>query len=111
MANENYQEFIDHMSDILSRHPGLVYASAHDYSLQLLEYEKGYQVISGSINENEPTGKEPGKIFSSSKYGFTKIEYFNSGKIRIGFFELGKNEPAELYSKVLFRSACKDGAE
>ena len=35
MANENYQEFINEMSDILSRHPGLIYASAHDYSLQL----------------------------------------------------------------------------
>ena len=108
MANENYQELINNMSDILSRHPGLVYASAHDYSLQLIEYEKGYQVVSGSINENEPTGKEQGELFSASAYGFTKIEYYNSGKIRIGFFELGKNEPAELYSKVLYRSACKD---
>ena len=106
MASEHYQDFIDQMSDILYLHPGLVYASAHDYSLQLVEKEKGYQVISGSINENEPTGKEQGVLFSSSKSGFTKITYFDSGKIEIGFFELGMNETVELYSKVLFRSAC-----
>ncbi len=106
MASEDYQDFIDHMSDILSSHPGLIYASAHDYSLQLLEFEKGYQVVSGSINEKEPTGKEPGKLFSSSRYGYTKLEYFNSGKIRIRFFENGLNELTEVYTKVLFRSAC-----
>ena len=111
MASENYQDFIDHMSDILSRHPGLVYVSAHDYSLQLLEYEEGYQVVSGSINEREATGKEEGEIYTSSKHGFTKLEYYRSGRVRIGFFETGLTEPAELYSKVLFRSACEDSAD
>ena len=111
MANENYQDFIDHMSDILSRHPGLVYASAHDYSLQLLEYEEGYQVVSGSINEKRATGKEQGKIFATSKFGFTRLEYFHSGKFRIGFLESGLKEPAYLYSKVLFRSACDEAAD
>jgi len=111
MAYENYQEFVDKMSDILSLHPGLVYASAHDYSLQLLEKERGYQIVSGSINETEPTGKEQGLLFTGSEYGFSKIEYFRRGKIRISFFEIGSSEPAGLYSRILFRSACNDQAE
>ncbi len=45
------------MSDVLARHPGLVYTSAHDYSLQLLEFEEGYQIVSGSIIENAHTAK------------------------------------------------------
>lgn len=98
MASEDYQDYIDHMSDILSRHPGLVSVSAHDYSLQLLEFEKDYQVVSGSIIEKEPTGKEPGELFFSSEYGYTKPEYFNSDEIRIGFFEFGLNESTEVYS-------------
>ena len=96
MANEDYQEFVDNMSDILTRHPGLVYASAHDYSLQLLEKERGYQLVSGSLNEHEPTGKERGLLFSGSEYGFARIEYFKDGKIRVVFFEIGGAEPAEL---------------
>jgi len=108
MANENYQEFIDHLSDILSRHPGLIYTSAHDYSLQLLEYEKSFQVISGSINEKEPTGNEPGEVFSSSSFGYARLEYYHSGEIRIGFYETGREKPHELYSQVLFRSGCND---
>ncbi len=111
MANDDYQEFIDAMSDILTRHPGLVYASAHDYSLQLLEKEKGFQVVSGSINENEPTGKERGLLFSGSEYGYTRIEYYKDGKIRIGFFEIGNATPTELFSRTLFRSACSDEAD
>ncbi|MFC2112630.1 hypothetical protein ACFLTA_05115 [Bacteroidota bacterium] len=111
MANEDYQELVNNMSDILTQHPGLVYASAHDYSLQLLEKEKGYQIVSGSINEKEPTGNEQGVLFSGSEYGFTKIEYYKSGKIKIGFFEIGNNEPTKLYSEILFRSACEDAAD
>ena len=108
MASENYQDFIDHMNNILSSHPGLIYASAHDYNLQLLEYEKGYQVISGSINEKEPTGNGPGKLYASSGFGYTRLEFYNSGEIRIGFYEAGTEEPNELYSSVLFRSGCSD---
>ncbi len=108
MASENYKDFIDHMREILSSHPGLIYTSAHDYSLQLLEYEKGYQVVSGSMIENEPTGKEPGELFSSSQYGYAKLEYYNSGKIQIRYYEAGAEESTELYSTQLFRSGCND---
>lgn len=108
MAHEKYQDFIDHLSDVLSRHPGLIYASAHEYSLQLLEYEQSFQVISGSISENEPCGKEPGKLFSSSNPGFAKLEYYHNGKIRIAFYEAGTEKSHELYSQDLFRSGCEE---
>jgi hypothetical protein len=110
MASEDYQDFIDHMSDLLTQHPGLVYASAHDYNLQLLEYEKGYQIVSGSINERESTGHEPEELFVSSNHGFTRLEYHSSGHIRIGFFEAGPAGTAELFSRDLFLSACDQAA-
>jgi len=108
MASENYQDFIDHMSDVLARHPGLVYTSAHDYSLQLLEYEEGYQIVSGSILESEHTGKEPGELFASSQCGYTKLEYYGSGKIGISFYKAGEQESTELFSTMLFRSGCDE---
>jgi len=111
MANEDYQEFIDHMSDMMSRHPGLVYASAHDYSLQLLEYEEGFQVISGSITEKEPTRNIKGEEFAASTYGYSRLEYYQSGKVRIAFFETGTNEAAACFSRVLLRSACDESSE
>jgi len=111
MANENYQEFINHMSDVLARHPGLVYASAHDYSLQLLEYEKAYQIVSGSIIENEPTGKEPGELFASSQNGYAKLEYYGSGKIKISFYKAGEQKSTELFSTLLFRSGCSESTD
>jgi hypothetical protein len=106
MANESYQDFINHMSAVLSQHPGLIYVSAHDYSLQLLKFRESYQIISGSINEKEPTGKKQNKLFSSSNFGYTRLEYHRSGEIRVGYYEVSSDEPAELYSKILFRSGC-----
>jgi len=108
MANENYQDFIDHLSEIFTRHPGLIYTSAHDYNLQLLNYEGGYQLVSGSIFENKHSGKEQDQLFVSSSCGYAKLEYFSSGKIRISYFEAGEQEGTELFSSLLFRSGCDD---
>lgn len=111
MANKDYQEFIAQMSEIMSRNPGLIYASAHDYNLQLLNFEEGYQVISGSINEKRKSGKEKELLFSSAEYGFAKILYFNSGKIVIKFYATGTNGSVELSSKILFNSACDNAGD
>lgn len=108
MASENYMDFIDHIREILSSHPGLIYTSAHDYSLQLLEYEEGYQVVSGSVLENERTGKEPGELFASSQCGYAKLEFYNSGKIQVSYYTTGEQETTELYSTTLFRSGCNE---
>lgn len=106
MANEDYQDFIDHMHDLITRNPGLIYASAHDYSLQLLEFEKSFQVISGSISHKEPVGKEPGELFSASTPGYSRLEYYQSGEIRISFYASGQENQQELYTQVLYRSGC-----
>ena len=106
MANEDYQDFIDHMRDLMSRNPGLIYASAHEYSLQLLDFEKSFQVISGSISHKEPVGKEPGELFSTSGPGYARLEYSKSGEINITFYESGQESHQELYSRVLYRSGC-----
>ncbi len=108
MASEQYREFIEMMDDLFTRHPGLVYASAHDYSLQLLEFGSGFQVISGSIGRSEPTGRETGSLFSASDCGFARLEYLGSGEIRISFFQSGPEGSRPLYSRVLFRSGCGD---
>lgn len=106
MAHEDYQEFIDQMGDVLSGHPGLIYASAHDYNLQLLELELGYQVVSGSIGKIESVGRETGSLFSAKENGYAKLEYFDSGTIRIAFYRMDPAGPVELYSKVLYGSPC-----
>jgi hypothetical protein len=106
MANEDYREFTDRISDILEKHPGLIYTSAHDYSLQLLEIEEGYQVISGSLNEKEPVGRKDNALFSSSKSGFGKLVYYTNGNVGLSFYQFDNNRTTEIYSKLLLRSAC-----
>ena len=111
MANEHYQEFIDQMGDLLSRHPGLIYASAHDYNLQLLNHEEGFQVISGSISTSLPVRHGAGTLYASKSQGFTRLEYMKNGEIRIGFYSTDAEKPQELYARVLFRSACDEQAD
>ena len=109
MANEDYQEYTDEISDILALHPGLSYISAHDYNLQLIEKEEGFQIISGSLNEKEPVRTKKGALFAASQFGFTRLEYDELGNIIIGFYELNNDGVTELFSKTLFQSACLPG--
>ncbi len=111
MAHKNYQEFIVQMHRIMDRYPGLIYASAHDFNLQLLELEKGYQLISGSIRKNEATGREQGLLFSGAQRGFAKLSYFKNGKIVLGFYEIGPDTPDELFSRILIDPDFEKKAE
>ena len=108
MANADYQDFIDHMSTVLSEHPGLIYASAHDYSLQLLEHEGSFQVISGSLSKKEPVRKDPGGLFASPVPGYARLEYDYTGNIRISFYGSGRGQAHELHAQRLYRSGCQE---
>ncbi|MBE9510247.1 MAG: metallophosphoesterase, partial [Bacteroidetes bacterium] len=108
MAHEDYQEFIYEMKKVFTLFPGLIYASAHDYSLQLIEKKTGFQIVSGSFNEIEPTRNERGTLFKASEYGFTKLEYYESGTIKIVFYKLMNEKIGEIYSSKLFKSGCFD---
>ena len=111
MANKDYQEFINQMRGIMDRFPGIIYASAHEFNLQMLELEKGYQLISGSIRKNETSGREHGLLFSGAGNGFAKLAFYNNGKIVVRFYGIGPNEPEELFSRDLFSADSDDAAD
>lgn len=107
-ANFRYAAFREQLSDILKQTPGLIYASAHEYNLQLLQAEENYHIISGSLTEKEALGKSPETIFNAAKTGFNKLEYFPNGEVTSRFYQLSGSRISELFTKTLYQSPCAD---
>ena len=90
----------------------MVYAAAHDYSLQLTPVPGSYHLVSGSFARGEPVGDNAASLFNARKQGYATLEYFADGTVQSRFFTFGKEAglpAAEAFVTTLFRSACGGG--
>ncbi|MDX5346322.1 MAG: hypothetical protein LPK19_03665, partial [Hymenobacteraceae bacterium] len=107
MANFRYQQFINDMTLVLQQHESVVYASGHEYSLQLLKSaENNYHLISGSVAAKEHVEKGKETLFRASKKGFSKLEYYADGRVVVKFYTFDTGGIKEAYAATAFRSAC-----
>ena len=108
LAYPGYQDLRKELLNTLQSNPGVVYAAAHDFSLQLTPFQGNYHVVSGSFAESQHVGAQGESLYSKSEEGYTTLEYFADGTVRTHIYTFGANEqPAkDAYTATLFRSAC-----
>lgn len=113
LAYPGYQDLRKELLNTLQSNPGVVYAAAHDFSLQLTPFQGNYHVVSGSFAESQHVGARGESLYSKSKVGYTTLEYFGDGTVKTHIYSFGGNEqPAkDAYTAILFRSACATSAE
>jgi len=108
MASPGYQELKKELLNTLQSNPGVVYAAAHDYSLQLTPFQDNYHVVSGSFAESQHVGAKGAAFYSERTEGYSTIEYYDNGTVKAYFytFDKGAAPAKEAYSVKLYRSAC-----
>ncbi|WP_201981774.1 BamA/TamA family outer membrane protein [Hymenobacter rubidus] len=113
LASPGYQELKKELLNTLQSNPGVIYAAAHDYSLQLTPFQGNYHVVSGSFVESEHVGAKGQSLYSKSEEGYTTLEYFPDGTVKSHIFTFGSgDQPAkDAYTGTLFRSACAGTAD
>ena len=113
LANPRYQELRKELLNTLQSNPGVIYAAAHDYSLQITPFQGNYHVVSGSFVESEHVGAKSQSLYSKSEEGYTTLEYFADGTVKTHVFTFdGKGQSAQdAYTATLFRSACAGGSD
>ncbi|WP_231590615.1 metallophosphoesterase [Hymenobacter terrenus] len=65
LANPRYQELRKELLNTLQGNPGVVYAAAHDYSLQLTPVQGNYHLVSGSFAESQHVGAKGSALYSA----------------------------------------------
>jgi hypothetical protein len=113
LANPRYQELKKELLNTLQSNPGVIYAAAHDFSLQVTPFHSNYHIVSGSFMESEHVGAKGESLYSKSEEGYTTLEYFADGTVKTHVFTFDdKGQPAkDSYTATLFRSSCADGSD
>ena len=112
LAYPGYQDLRKELLNTLQGNPGVVYAAAHDYSLQLTPAQGNYHLVSGSFAESQHVGAKGEALYSQSEEGYSTLEYYTDGTVKAHFYAFGQgNQPArETYAGPLFRSACAEAS-
>ena len=110
-ANPRYQELRKELLNTLQSNPGVVYAAAHEFSLQLTPFQGNYHLVSGSFAASQHVGPQGQSLYSENAEGYSTLEYFADGTVTTHFYTFGGTAAAkEAYTTTLFRSACQERA-
>ena len=108
-AFPGYTEFSKTLLGAMRANPGVIYAAAHDYSLQILPVDGGYQVVSGSLVQHEFVGADRRARYNQNTEGFTRLDYFADGTVRateLTFDNPEDTQAAPAFTTTLFRAPC-----
>ena len=99
-----YVDFRQRLLNLTSEHKNIVYASGHEHTLQYLNHKDHSIVVSGSGSKRSPQSLGDKALFTSSKSGFAKIDYFKNGASEISYFSYDDKADQTI---MLFRKELK----
>jgi hypothetical protein len=108
LASPGYQALRKELLNTLQSNPGVVYAAAHDFSLQLTPLQGNYHVVAGSFAQSQHVGVNGSSLYNEKEDGYATLEYFADGTVKNHFyrFEVESQPAKEAYVGTLFRSPC-----
>lgn len=96
--NPRYKDLIEGVEDVIRKSHNVIHVSGHEHTLQLLEHDSTFYVVSGAGSKHTRVKKGSNSLFAHEGVGYAVIEVAESGKTAAKFYEVGGNE---LYSAAL----------
>lgn len=102
ISNSTYQNYINEIEGVLSKHNNIIYASGHEHSLQVLKgINNSVYLISGfgTSTHSVEIIKGENMWFGASKPGFMQVDLYNDENVQITIFEVDKySNPIKVFS-------------
>jgi hypothetical protein len=83
-----YQDLRRQIENIIKGHSNLIHVAAHDHSLQLLEHDSVYYVVSGAGSGDSRVKMGRHSLMAKEEIGFATIELHESGRSEIRFYNV-----------------------
>ena len=97
LASSRYRLFRQEMLEILRNRHNLVYAAAHDHSLQYFRKEDRrrikHHIVSGSASHSDHVAKGRGAGFVSNQNGFMEVTYYDDGSVWLNTWTADESTP------------------
>ena len=87
--NPRYKEMRDALEDVIRGHANIVHVAGHEHTLQLLQHDSVYYVVSGAGSKNTRVKMGAHSLMAKEEIGFATIELHASGKSEIKFYNVG----------------------
>ncbi len=101
LAHPNYKEFRESLQSILEEFPNVVYVSSHERNFQCFSQNDVHYIIGGSLKAGQYVAEK--KVTCGSKSsGFSKLDFYVDGRVKLSFVPLGQDEEPEC-EELLYR--------
>ncbi|HVW61264.1 MAG TPA: BamA/TamA family outer membrane protein, partial [Puia sp.] len=97
--NPGYKDLIEGVEDVIRESHNVVHVAGHEHTLQLLEHDSTFYVVSGAGSKHTPVKKGQYSLFAHEGVGFAVIEVTADGKSVVKFF--GMRAGSEAVSREL----------
>ena len=87
--NPKYKDLREQVEDIIRGHSNVVHVAGHEHTLQLLEHDSVYYVVSGAGSKDSRVKMGKHSLMAKEDIGFATIEVHASGRPEIHFYTVG----------------------
>ena len=101
LSHPAYKEFSDQLQSVLNNFPNVTYVSSHAQNFQYFNKNKVHYIIGGSMKGGQYVDSSK-TICSSLEAGFTRLDFYRSGKVELEFFPISDPGHA-LFQQILYR--------
>ncbi len=81
MAHPEYRALRETMISAARKNGRFIFASGHEHSLQYIERDEQYFVVSGSGSKRSATGKGEGLQFAYGQHGLVQLDCYDDGSV------------------------------
>jgi hypothetical protein len=84
-----YKDLIREVEEVMKGQPNVVHVSGHEHTLQLLQHDSIYYVVSGAGSKHTRVKMGENSLWAKEGIGFAMIEMTEEGRASVKFYEVG----------------------
>jgi hypothetical protein len=101
IPNPTYQSMIRGVEAAFKPHGPAVFVAGHEHTLQLIQDEKNFYVVSGAGAKENRVKQGSKSLFASNENGYSVLEVSKSGRVEVKYYTVNKTD-APVYAQHLF---------
>jgi hypothetical protein len=90
--NPRYKDLRQQVGEVIKGHPNIVHVAGHEHTLQLLEQDGVYYIVSGAGSKTTRVKMGDHSLFAREDQGFAVIEQCESGRSTIKFYTVNAKD-------------------
>lgn len=92
ISHPTYRGMRNSMVNIFENYPGLIHVSGHEHALEYISKDSIHYIVSGSGCKTEYVRTKGFAEYTESVYGFSRLDFYKNGEVRVQFWKPAKND-------------------